>query len=242
MADPFEVRMQFTKQLQRLNATEMSAKKAANYAIRYKDMDEDLHSCILEQLDYRDEMNRANMNNRANIMYFIKELCDSATKEGHLEFVRMTQRDILKIIDAVAPSDGSGAANVKVVRKVLNVLQDIKVLLPQTVLELEDLMKERDVSAAHPAFDENPMIGVQTGDEVANSRLNGSRLDKRQIEQRIEEDRERHKRLRETIWAVSGEDNAEFDKLWEETSDICEDDFIMAREEAEERRQAAAFA
>lgn len=58
------------------------------------------------------------MNNRANIMFFIKELCDMATREGHMEFVRMTQRDILKIIDAVAPSDGSGAANVKTVRKV----------------------------------------------------------------------------------------------------------------------------
>lgn len=53
MADPFEVRMQFTKQLQRLNATEMSAKKAASYALKYREMDEDLHSCILEQLDWR---------------------------------------------------------------------------------------------------------------------------------------------------------------------------------------------
>lgn len=41
-----------------------------------------------------------------------------ARRENHLEFVRMVQRDILRIIDAVAPSDGTGAANVKVVRKV----------------------------------------------------------------------------------------------------------------------------
>ena len=30
----------------------------------------------------------------------------------------MMQRDILRVVDAVAPSDGSGAANVKVVRRV----------------------------------------------------------------------------------------------------------------------------
>lgn len=51
MADPFEVRMKFTALIQNMNASVTSAQKAANYAMRYKDMDEDLHSCILEQLE-----------------------------------------------------------------------------------------------------------------------------------------------------------------------------------------------
>lgn len=51
MADPFEVRMRFTSQLQHLNASVSSAQKAAQYALKYKEMDEDLHSCILEQLE-----------------------------------------------------------------------------------------------------------------------------------------------------------------------------------------------
>lgn len=63
------------------------------------------------------------------------------------------------------------------------------------------------------------------------------RLDKRQIEQRIEEDRERHKRLKESIWGV-GSDDEEFDKLWDEASDIGEDDYLAAEEDAMERRQA----
>ena len=58
------------------------------------------------------------MNNRANIMYFIEHLCDMAQRESHLNFVRMMQKDILRVVDAVAPGDGSGAANVKVVRRV----------------------------------------------------------------------------------------------------------------------------
>lgn len=132
MADPFEVRMRFTSQLQHLNASVTSAQKAANYALKYRDMDEDLHSCILEQLERVRNSNfqttwgeigvlivgQNNMNNRANIMYFIEHLCDVAQRENHLEFVRMMQRDILRVIDAVAPPDGSGAANVKVVRRV----------------------------------------------------------------------------------------------------------------------------
>lgn len=51
-------------------------------------------------------------------MYFLEQLCDLAQREGHTKFIDMVQRDILHIIDAAAPADGSGAANVKVVRKV----------------------------------------------------------------------------------------------------------------------------
>lgn len=51
MADPFEVRMRFTNQLRQLNASVTSAHKAAQYALKNRDMAEDLHSCILEQLE-----------------------------------------------------------------------------------------------------------------------------------------------------------------------------------------------
>ena len=50
------------------------------------------------------------MNNRANIMYFIEHFCELASKENHLNYVRMIQRDMLTIVDSVAPADGSGAA------------------------------------------------------------------------------------------------------------------------------------
>ena len=50
MADPFEVRMRFTSQLQYLNASTASAIKAANFALKYAEFSDDLHSCILEQL------------------------------------------------------------------------------------------------------------------------------------------------------------------------------------------------
>jgi CTD kinase subunit gamma len=85
------------------------------------------------------------------------------------------------------------------------------------------------------------MGGMKDG--RGEKKTNGlQKLDKRLIEQRIEEDRERHKRLRENIWAVQaekGNDDAEFDKLWEETSNLGEDDFIQYEEEAQERNECA---
>lgn len=183
------------------------------------------------------------MNNRANIMYFIEHLCDMAQRENHLDFVRMMQRDILRVVDAVAPSDGSGAANVKVVRRVLAGLQTKSILLPDTVLEIEAGLAERDtLPGAHPAL--SPITpntqrdgrdGILVEGAVVGGKANGvSRLDKRQAEQRIEEDRERHKRLRESIWAVGEE--GEFERLWEEADGIGEDDWVMAQEDAMERR------
>jgi CTD kinase subunit gamma len=58
------------------------------------------------------------MNTRANILYFIEHFLDLAQRDGHPDYIRMMQRDIIRVVDAVAPDDGSGAANVKVVRKV----------------------------------------------------------------------------------------------------------------------------
>lgn len=119
-------------------------------------------------------------------------------------------------------------------------LQNKQVLLPQTVQELEECLKERDVAVAHPALG-SPTNGVP-GSGKQTPRGNGAaRLDKRQVEQRIEEDRERHKRLREVIWQVDPENDGEFEKMWDESSDIGDDDYVAAEEDAEERKQAIVF-
>jgi CTD kinase subunit gamma len=177
------------------------------------------------------------MNNRANIMYFIEHLCDLSSREHHTDYIRMMQRDILRVVDAVAPEDGSGAANVKVVRKVLQALQIKSFLLAQTVSEIEELLKERDTLLESEQND----IEMTTETPRRNGSVAYGKLDKKQVEQRIEEDRERHKRLRENIWAVGRNEDleAEFGRLWEETSELGEDDFILYEEEAAERKEAA---
>jgi CTD kinase subunit gamma len=108
----------------------------------------------------------------------------------------------------------------------------------QTCKELVKLLKARD--ALHPAVDADAVnvmseVGKEGVDSVA-------RLDKRQIEQRIEEDRERHKRLREHIWAVSGENDDEYEKMWDEASEVGEDDYLGAEEDGDQRETAVKYA
>ncbi|KAI1129616.1 CTD kinase subunit gamma CTK3-domain-containing protein [Nemania abortiva] len=237
MADPFEVRMRFSAQLEHLNASTNQAQKAAQYALKYKDMDEDLHSCILEQLE------KTNMNTRANIMYFIEHLLEMASKERHNDYVRMMQRDIIRVVDAVCPENGSGAANVKVVRKVLQGLQSKLILLEQTVIEIEACLKERDTSAndfslsspvdgneqsGPPASATDPDVGGTQSTQRNGVSIKPTR---RQIEQRIEEDRERHKRMRESMWVVPSDPVDQARKFFAETSDLGEDDRILGEEE-----------
>ncbi|KAK6008199.1 hypothetical protein QM012_000102 [Aureobasidium pullulans] len=211
-----------SNQLQHLNASVTSAQKAAVWAIKYREWDEDLHSCILENLE------RNSLNNRANIFYFFETLCDVASAANHIEFVRMMERDILRIVDLVAPEDGSGAANVKVVRKVLRNLAGKKYLQQQTVDELEECIKDRDNIGG--------VGGVASPEEAVRHSNGNVRVEKRQVEQRIEEDRERHKRLREGIWAVNED---EFDKTWVDAADLNQDDYRTAMEEEAERKQYA---
>lgn len=121
-------------------------------------------------------------------------------------------------------------------------MQQKGTLTPVLVQDVENCLKERDVVAAHPALSpttaSDPSRPLSPNGSIAKS--NGiARQDKRQIEQRIEEDRERHKRMRESLWAVDPDDRKEFEALWDDTSDIGEDDFMAAEEDAAERRRAA---
>ncbi|EPE08839.1 ctd kinase subunit gamma [Ophiostoma piceae UAMH 11346] len=276
MADPFEVRVRFSAQLQNLSASVASSQRAATTALRHKDMDEDLHSCIIEQL----EKPQTALNKRANIMYFIEHLLELAQREGNNDYVAMLQRDIIRVVDAVAPESGQGAANVKVVRRVLNNLQQKGFLEAQAVTEIEEVLKERETdlmsspamgrhggeagasggrgaggqdggSGADGATDDAANTNNQARSQSNSSRRQNGRggadagagrnsaggLDKKQIEERIEEDRERHKRLREGIWAIPKGPDAEMWKLWDETSDLGEDDHLMGEEELAEREK-----
>lgn len=121
--------------------------------------------------------------------------------------------------------------------KVLQGLQSKGFLDDQVVVQIEDVIKDRgtkdhDLGLSSPV--ENPAMIEQTPAHPPGQqprRPAPTRLDKRQVEQRIEEDRERHKRERESIWAIPKGEGAEMNKLWDETSDFGEDDDRLITEE-----------
>lgn len=102
--------------------------------------------------------------------------------------------------------------------------------------QIEEKLRDRDVNDPHTNGD------VEYDPAGDHNRSSGAvRLDKRQIDQRVEEDRERHKRLRENIWAIPGDHEEEFERLWTASLPIDGDDLATAVEDAEQRRQVAKF-
>lgn len=107
------------------------------------------------------------------------------------------------------------------------------------MVQIEDVIKERetnmdDLNITSPQGDEEMVDAPPSETPKGGRKTAPSRVDKRQIEQRIEEDRERHKRERESIWAIPRGDEAELSKLWEETSDFGADDERLLAEESDE--------
>lgn len=140
--------------------------------------------------------------------------------------------------------------------QVIQGLRNKNILLEQTVMELEECLKERDASARDMAMS-SPMNGGDSAAGGASSApktnnahpatksRNGTSgnssshhgLDKRQVEQRIEEDRERHKRMRESIWLVPTDFRQEAAAFYDETSDLDDDHHLLGDEEMDEFRR-----
>ncbi|KAF3916096.1 hypothetical protein ABW20_dc0107278 [Dactylellina cionopaga] len=307
MGDPFEIRLQFTKMLQRLNASVNASKSCAAFALKHKDLDEDLHSCILEQLE------TSSMNNRVNLLYFIEHLLEMSVSKSVSNYIPMIQSEFRTIVDCVSPPDQSGLQNIASTRKVLTKIKDQKLMNPEIYDELMESLDERERTGQHQHSDEESnkteseeleevdqvpngtntatMVGkdpeysdsakrspsvpvsaipysptavnaadiASTGGTPTNETRRQSasqptafkRPPKQVIEERMEEDRERHKRLRETIWAIypSRDDGVldksldglenfvgpEFEMFWGDTTvaEFNEDDMELMAEEAE---------
>ena len=51
MSDPFELRLIFSNRLKALNPCEDNADEVVGFALKHRELAEDFHSCILEQLE-----------------------------------------------------------------------------------------------------------------------------------------------------------------------------------------------
>lgn len=110
--DPFEGRLQFLDQLRRLSASQASALKLSQFALKHRTLHEDLYSCIIEELP------ATTLNDKVNIFYFLGTLVEQSERARFRPYGDMIRRDLDRIVADVAPVDG-GAANIASARKVL---------------------------------------------------------------------------------------------------------------------------
>lgn len=147
----------------------------------------------------------------------------------------MVKRDLRQIIDHVAPAGHQGTANIAQTRHVSSPLarrivqgtdarQFLRKMSEKSFLSSEEYTELDNILATREPVASKTDLGVD------QSVLHN--ITKEDIFRRIEEDRERHKRLRESLWVVpTGDDDWEFQQAWENTSELCDVDFEIMREE-----------
>ncbi|KAF7346125.1 CID domain-containing protein [Mycena sanguinolenta] len=252
--DPFEVRIQFLNHLKRLNASQQSIQKVVGFAVKYfPPCGEDLWDCIVE------ECQKGSINSRINILYFLDSLCETCllvkshsssigSNPGNNQYVDFVNRDIGKIVECIVPPGREGLPNLTSTKQILENWRSKRVVDPQAV---------DDVLLALGKRTPPPVANQASVPASAPHRKSSSSLSRSEVFKRIEEDRERHKRLRERRWVqpishrtpgqmnllsflpLSGENNddvlnvdVEFENDWETTSDWNEDDDEAALDEA----------
>ncbi|KAJ7644280.1 CTD kinase subunit gamma CTK3-domain-containing protein [Roridomyces roridus] len=254
--DPFEVRIQFLALLKRLNASQQSIQKVVGFAIKYfPPCGEDLWDCIVE------ECQKGSINSRINILYFLDSLCETCllvkshsnsigSDSGTKQYVDFVNRDIGKIVECVVPAGREGLPNLTSAKQILESWRSKRVVDPQTVDDVLTALGKRTPPAQSQPSSTAP---------VEHRKSSHSSLPRTEVFKRIEEDRERHKRLRERRWVqpvmhhAPGQMNllsflpltfekdddtvatvdVEFDNDWETTSDWNEDDDEAAADESE---------
>ncbi|KAL1678493.1 CTD kinase subunit gamma CTK3-domain-containing protein [Schizophyllum commune] len=255
--DPFEARMQFLGMLRRLNASQQSIQKVVNYAMKYFAIaGEDMWEVIV------DECRKATINSRINILYFLDTLCETcylvkshansvgvSSSSGAIsgtQYVDFLSRDLNKLVETVVPEGREGLINYNSAKQILESWRTRRLVDPHIVDTALASLQSRTTSSAPDAEKSAP-----------TSKRSSRTLSRNEIFKRIEEDRERHKRLRERRWVqpvsydavptlaaflpltdeADGERelplDVEFGNAWETTSDWNEDDEEAMREENE---------
>ncbi|KAJ7729645.1 CTD kinase subunit gamma CTK3-domain-containing protein [Mycena maculata] len=253
--DPFEVRIQFLALLKRLNASQQSIQKVVGFAVKYfPPCGEDLWDCIVE------ECQKGSINSRINILHFLDSLCETCllvkshsssigSDSGNKQYVDFVNRDIGKIVECVVPAGREGLPNLTSTKQILESWRSKRVVDPQTVDDVLSVLEKRTPPTPSEVSSEAP---------VQHPKSSHSSLSRTEVFKRIEEDRERHKRLRERRWVqpishratgqmnmlsflpLTGENgddvlavDVEFENDWETTSDWNEDDDEAAADESE---------
>ncbi|KAJ9107324.1 hypothetical protein QFC21_000774 [Naganishia friedmannii] len=209
--DPFEARLHFLQLLRRLNASQQSIQAVVSYAVKYgRKCGEDLWECVME------ESVKGSLNARINIFYMLDTLCDPITSASSLPpptvastvmstssaptdlpYATFLERDLETLVGLVVPEGKEGMLNLLSAKQVIQSLKQKHAIHTDVCDKVLDALEDR---RTRPTSTSIPAAPAATGRKrPAPVSTEFSRSD---TLKRMEEDRERHKRLREKMWVI----------------------------------------
>lgn len=182
--DPFQVRLRFVSALHRVNASLPTIQKALSFIVEYgPTMHSELWECII------DECKAGSINRRINLLFLIDSIFTDETLSPTIRSLFRTylERDLYALIDLTIPEGRWDAfLNVPAVTKIVAAWKARFVLDASTLEDLETMLQVRK----------------DTLYALSPERRNLTLLPPNDMQRRVEEDRERHKRLRERSWIL----------------------------------------
>jgi len=236
--DAFQVHTTFVNQLRTLNATQQDVQKSVSFAMRHIDNHEDLWSCIIQACQ------EASLNLKMNILYFIESLCEMSSSVGpEPYYVQHLARDLRTLVNLLVPDSREGLLNLYGTKQVVRNWRNRR-FIDQNAFDGADELLRRRQQWSHIEQNGSPERLARADGQPKADAI--GRMSKQQRIDRMNEDRERQKRLREQRWilptppaatqhrlattlpaTLSANEAAldkEFDDAWETTSDWNEDD------------------
>ena len=182
--DPFQVRLRFVSALHRVNASLPTIQKALSFIVEYgPHMHSELWECIL------DECKSGSINRRMNLLFLIDAIFTDETLSPTIRtlFRHYLERDLYLLFDLAVPEGRWDALlNVPAAGKIVTAWK-ARFVLDQSVLEdVETLLQVRKAALYSMSPERRDLTLLGPSD----------------MQRRIEEDRERHKRLRERAWIL----------------------------------------
>ncbi|PPR05453.1 hypothetical protein CVT24_008222, partial [Panaeolus cyanescens] len=242
--------------------TQQSIQKVVAFAIKYYGpCGDDLWDCIIEAAE------KGSINSRMNLLHFLDSLCETSLimklhaeqlgKAGESEktnglYVFNLSRDLNRIVDYIVPEGKEGLPNLVSTKQILETWRHKRYIDTHKIDEVITSLDQRPSPISLESSDTQPA----PTNHVSQSRQ-AKREHRDSINERIEQDRERHKRLRERRWVQptyrnpvsmqigqlacfqpldTQEDmeralDIEFENDWETTSDWNPDDEDAIRED-----------
>lgn len=182
--DPFQIRLRFIATLEKLNASQPTIRQALSLVVEHAGaLHVELWDCIM------DECRKGSLNRRVNLLFLIDSIVTDDTLPPGIRilFAPQLERDLYLLVDLAVPeSRWDATLNLPTVRKILANWRQKLVIDSAALSDVELLLNTREQSLHNLS----PHL---------KSLTNLSHLD---MTRRIEEDRERHKRLRESSWIL----------------------------------------
>lgn len=181
--DPFQLRLRFISTLHRLNASLPTIQKSLSFLVDNPTLHAQLWDCIV------DEFRSGSISRRINLLFLVDAIFTDDTLSATVRglFRPYLERDVYTLFDLAVPEGRWDALlNVPAVTKMLAAWKTRFVLDGSTIEDLETMLSVRKAALY----------------TLSPGQRNSTLLQPADMQRRIEEDRERHKRLRERSWIL----------------------------------------